>query len=222
MARLFLQAAVAAVLLPTFACVLEPEESPFDFQAEGWSAWTDDEDDDEPSAEPESPSEPETQSEPAAPEMIVFVTSLAYTADLGGLEGADEICAFEAEAAQLPGKFRAWLSSSTEDAIDRITGDGPWHDLQGNRLFNNHAHLRTAPLRPIEVDPFGEEKFWSHVWTGTGVGGRLRSAGTCGDWTSEDWLGEAGVGVLEASSTWTDAGPNSCVVEQYLYCFEVE
>ena len=79
-----------------------------------------------------------------------FVTSLeavrresgnenGFGGDLGGLEGADEICTRIAENS-MPGSgakiWRAFLSTTTEDAIDRI-GEGPWYDRTGRLISEN-------------------------------------------------------------------------------------
>src|SRR5690606_40551827 len=62
-------------------------------------------------------------------EAIVFITSNFYDGDLKtagagttGLDGADKLCQLHADAASLAGTYRAWLSASTVDAIDRKIG----------------------------------------------------------------------------------------------------
>ncbi len=62
----------------------------------------------------------------------VFVTATTYAPQsLGGgatgFAGADGFGANAAAAASLGGKWVAWLSTSSTDAIDRVTGDGPWY-----------------------------------------------------------------------------------------------
>src|SRR5262245_28339890 len=51
----------------------------------------------------------------------VFATSTLQDGNLGGLEGADAICATRATAALLPGTFKAWLSTTTTSAASRLT-----------------------------------------------------------------------------------------------------
>lgn len=222
---------IARVALPALvvlfaACDASPEASPFSFAAADPAAAPPSTADDVPDDDdPDAPGD----GDPAAVEpdgdaagLRVFLTTLAYTADLGGIVGADEICQFEAEGAQLSGRWRAWISDSSIDAIDRITGDGPWVDTGGTLLFNNHAHLRTAPLSPIVLDPYGQDTaFHDSVWTGTGTGGRRVWPDTCGDWTTEDWTRDAGSGITAVGGQWTDSGPLPCEWEARLYCFEV-
>jgi hypothetical protein len=202
-------------LLPS-ACDVSPEASPFAYE------------DDAPpvASRPDTPDADDTgeddEPEPDAPGLLAFVTSLQYTADLGGLAGADEICRWEAEAAQLPGTFRAWISDASADAIDRIEADGPWHDLHGERVFNNHANLRTSPLSALDLDPFGEVAYAAMVWTGTGAGGRWLGTGTCSGWSSEDDFSDAGSGQAVEGAAWTDFGPMPCPWEARLYCLQVQ
>jgi hypothetical protein len=51
-----------------------------------------------------------------------FVTSTLQLGTFGGLAGGDAICQARADAATLGGTWRAWLSTSTVDARDRIVG----------------------------------------------------------------------------------------------------
>lgn len=67
----------------------------------------------------------------------VFVTSATYDGNLGGLEGADAKCALAAESANLGGRWKALLSSSTVYELDRMDPVGPWFDLKGNLVYDN-------------------------------------------------------------------------------------
>lgn len=83
-----------------------------------------------------------------------------FGGDLGGLAGADKICQQLAESSspcQSTKVWRAFLSTTTEDAIDRI-GKGPWYDRRGRLLANGLDDL--LPLedteeggRPRNADP---------------------------------------------------------------------
>ncbi|MFL5321038.1 MAG: hypothetical protein ACJ790_15370, partial [Myxococcaceae bacterium] len=89
----------------------------------------------------------------------VFVTSVQYPATFGGLAKADEACMLAVSAAGLGGNWKAWLSDSNTDAIDRISDVGPWYlvfisavqsgDLPPYKVFNNKANLKTTPLLGI-------------------------------------------------------------------------
>jgi len=129
-----------------------------------------------------------------------------------GLAGADKICTEIAESSMTGAGqkgWRAFLSTSTEDAIDRI-GEGPWYDRLGRVLaMDKTALLNTRPLGadpaiindlPNEYgipnhypDPTtGREEDNHHFMTGSGSDGRLYQGGmsaTCQDWTSAEASG---------------------------------
>jgi len=91
------------------------------------------------------------------PSMTFFVTSRTVEVNgqpvqggnLGGLAGADEFCRqLAAEALPENNKtWRAYLSSSTVDAIDRI-GSGPWFNASGEQIASNVSELISMP--PLE------------------------------------------------------------------------
>lgn len=169
----------------------------------------------------------------AQAQLRVFVTDIAYSADLataaglsGGLEGADALCQLNADAAQLGGVFKAWISDATVDAIDRIAGDGPWANLDGDVVFNNRANLATAPAlalgyrRPPVPGGTTAGPDFREVWTGTAAGGRA-SGTACSGWTSAS-VGQGGTAGQAAAQNgqWTDVGQISCGANAHLYCFE--
>lgn len=134
-----------------------------------------------------------------------------------GLSGADKICAEIAEDS-MPGasakEWRAFLSTSAVDAIDRV-GEGPWYDRLGRLVAMNPAALQSP--RPegaaIEIindlpnefgvpnkDPDGTGDVDNHhVLTGSDDQGRLWSPNstdaTCNDWTSSEPDGAPRVGL---------------------------
>ena len=82
--------------------------------------------------------------------MSFFVTSEnpGKGADLGGLAGADAWCASLAEAAGVTGKtWRAYLSTSTENARDRI-GEGPWVNAKGETIADEPRRAATTTTPP--------------------------------------------------------------------------
>ncbi len=118
-----------------------------------------------------------------------FVSSAGYNGDLGGLAGADAKCNAMAQAANLGGNWVAWLSNSSTDAIDRITGAGPWYLVnRATIVFNNKANLTTAPIVPVDGNENGGPALkFDHYWTGTDVGGKKAASGhNCSNWTSSD------------------------------------
>jgi hypothetical protein len=111
--------------------------------------------------------------------------------NLGGIQGADGICQRVAEfvsPCQKNKVWRAFLSTTTVDAIDRI-GTGPWHDRNGRRWASSLSALmadRPTDAEPaIKNDPPNEEGVPNHnpdgtgqvdnheILTGTGTNGRV-------------------------------------------------
>jgi len=172
----------------------------------------------------------------------VFVTSLRYPANLRdagggatGRESADLICQTLADAAAIGGTFRAWLSTTDEDAIDHIQGNGPWYRMDGALVFPNRASLATTPMAAISVDEhLGHPDPFYESWTGTALGGHLAPLGnrlsvTCWDWTSTVDSTQVGgmlglFGTVNQDGTgpdWTQYAVGYCSpFARHLYCFE--
>jgi hypothetical protein len=173
-----------------------------------------------------------------------FVSSQRYPANLkaaggqvDGLASADALCQGLADAESLGGTFRAWLSTSTVDAIDHIQGPGPWVRMDGALLFENHAALMTVPNDAFDLDERRERPNpYYEPWTGTSLGGRraVRNDAntTCLDWTSTansesirgvvGWFGpESAQNPSPTSDSWTNSAAGYCApFTRRLYCFE--
>lgn len=164
--------------------------------------------------------------EPGTTGLRVFVTYGKYAGDLtayldsaaNGLAAGDEICQVRATAAQLGGKWRAWLSSSEIDALDRMAGHGPWTLTNGEPAFANRAQLQTEPSTSLHYDEHGDFVDDSYVWTGTRAGG-VHSASTCSNWTSTSTEGVSGYAIV-GEFGWTDSGTVTCTWEAHLICLE--
>lgn len=76
-----------------------------------------------------------------------------FGGNLGGITGADALClkvALSSSPCAGNKTWRAFLSTTTEHAIDRI-GQGPWHDRLGRVLANEREDLLAD--RPTSADP---------------------------------------------------------------------
>ena len=162
----------------------------------------------------------------------IFVTHDQFPARLGlviaaptGLQSADAICNKAAQDAHLGGTFKAWLSDSTTDAIDRIADVGPWYFVDGvTKVFENKANLMTTPLVAIDVTETGAPLLGPGTpWTGTELGGRKSTQANdrCSDWTSTS----ATAGGLRGStgatdSQWTAEASAFCDASNGLFCIE--
>src|SRR5690606_22090089 len=121
----------------------------------------------------------------------VFVTSATYTGNLGGLAGADAKCQELADAANLGGTYRAWLSVSGTPANSRLTHSTlPYGLVDGTLIANDWDHLVSNAMdlaAPITMTETGETKTtdpFSCAWTGSYDGG-FAFGQDCNKWTSE-------------------------------------
>lgn len=147
-----------------------------------------------------------------------FVTSTTQDGDLGGLAGADAICESLASAAGIGAGYRAWLSTSTVDARDRIV-DGPYVRTDGALVAFGTTDLTDGTLfNPISLDE-SALPVSSEVWTGTSQAGQATSD-TCLDWQSSgENIGSFGAS-LSSDSNWTENFAGLCLLPiRSHYCF---
>ncbi|WP_394835164.1 hypothetical protein LVJ94_52565 [Pendulispora rubella] len=162
----------------------------------------------------------------------VFVTSKSFAADFAighyPFESADGLCGDAAKAANLGGKWRAWISSyssGTFRAFDRLGGRADsWTLVDGSTVaFSSRAQLATGPEHGIDRDEFNHAvDAASPVWTGTPAQGTTStSSNTCSDFDSKSngIFGIVGI-VGETSAKWTESTPLTCDKTARLYCFE--
>lgn len=161
----------------------------------------------------------EFQALPSEPPNVAFVTSTTTTGNMGGLAGADQMCAERALAAGLSGTFVAWLSSSEANAIDRLAGAGGWLRTDGKPFANDP---RGPIYHPLALDEFGSDIWVGSALTGTNAGGTVTPEQTCEDWTVA--LGSAGAGALHTTTvSWTTYyGGDTCVYPTHIYCFGID
>ncbi|MBI1888964.1 MAG: hypothetical protein HYS15_03500 [Candidatus Spechtbacteria bacterium] len=175
------------------------------------------------------------------PVKTVFITSRTYSANLGGLTGADQKCQDRANAAGVPGTFRAWLSDKTKDAVFRIkphNENSPFYRLDRKKIADSWAELTGGSLEEqININEFTKEAslyeegagvFSSLVWTATKTDGTLTNSGDsdCSQWSTSASSEEKGPGLgdfMKKNSFWTKAGTNThCDSIRPLYCFETD
>lgn len=158
---------------------------------------------------------------PAPQPNIVFVTSLTYDGNLGGLEGADQICQTRATAAGLPqNTYKAWLYTSTVNAIDRLGSARGWVRVDGKPFADTKADIEANkiyhPIRVDETGAFVNDTLKLTVWTGT-IDKR------CSDWTSSDNAVGGNLGSCDGvGTTFTQSNWSYCNTTHHLYCFGVD
>jgi hypothetical protein len=152
---------------------------------------------------------------PTAPgSMSFFVTSArSTTGNLGGIQGADNLCQSLGTAAGFGAStWRAYLSLDRDpsngnrptDARSRI-GEGPWYNANGVLVAQNLTELHARRGDPaVFVDEHGQRinGQWTgspspvehDILTGSTAQGTLLSGQTCEDWTSASTTVAAQVG----------------------------
>lgn len=173
---------------------------------------------------PDGPTEPDTKR--------VFVTSTGMTGNMGGIGAADAFCQTAATNAGLSGNWIAWLSTSQQEAIDRITHTGRYVLVDGREVVANKTQLATAALtNPILVTelgtPFSSTPGDKDIWTGTNASVGDGSGSSCNDWTSSvsTVFGTRGNAASTSVPEWTKVpgflnGGWGCQVNHSFYCFE--
>jgi hypothetical protein len=155
-----------------------------------------------------SDSEDGDNDEPAnTSDMTFFVTSTTQDGNLGGLDGADELCDELATAVGSGNRtWRAYLSAENGgDAInarDRI-GNGPWENADGDLLAEDLDALHDPDLVGDENLFIDENRVringqWNgtppnqhDIMTGSDSNGMLMLSdmtSTCEDWTSDSMM----------------------------------
>jgi len=186
--------------------------------------WAGVEECDDGDAEPDDGCEPDC----TGSRNVAFVTSTAVVpGSLGGLAGADAFCADRAAAAGIPGTFRAWLSSTTVDARDRLGAARGWVRPDGRPVVDTVEDLvANGPhLYPLTIDELGQTVIGARVVTATnGLDSRVEitaERGTCDDWTSTG--GRATGAYNDAQGImWQDYASVDCIDSAHLYCFGVD
>jgi hypothetical protein len=145
-------------------------------------------------------------------------TASAGMGNLGGIAGADGICANRALQLGLGGTFRAWLSDATTSPAARFLQDDVHYERHPDRvkIADNWADLTDGTLDATIVVTAG-----SLVWTGTGADGNPLG-GTCSNWTSNSAAQSGRPGVPPSTSASWSALNNdiACNSGLDLYCFE--
>ncbi len=168
------------------------------------------------------------------PGSLVFVTSIKGAGNLQlwpgsdgllGLDAGDAICRNLAAEAHLPSpdSFVAWLSDATTDAVDRLTGEGPYRRLDGFLIGESKADLVAAPVinSPHVDESFSYIEGQGYTWTGTDSDGQVTNM-HCDSWTSDDPadFGSWGFATVSRDRTWTNGyWLRNCASLSNLYCF---
>lgn len=157
---------------------------------------------------------------------VVFVSSVQYQGNLGGLAGADAKCQTLAANSALPGTFRAWISDATTGPANRFdtsfTGvyqlvDGTliahgWPDLTDGTLSHAIDYSEVNDRMPVDAT----------AWSNTNPDGLGLKGAHCLSWTSSSAMNQGDSGFTSSKdSAWTfGAISGPCAAATRIYCFE--
>lgn len=132
----------------------------------------------------------------------------AHNGNLGGIAGADALCAQQAAAAGQTGTWRAFLSSSTQNVKDLITGAAasyPVVNLNGQLMYSSWSavfttstwasaagDLKTFSGKDVDEGQATPDWYDARGWHGSTTAGLVNSTYTCSDWTSTTGTGYGG------------------------------
>jgi cysteine-rich repeat protein len=151
---------------------------------------------------------------------VVFITSTTHrVGTLGGLAGADAVCASRATAAGLDGTFVAWMNSTTTSIADRLAG------ARGFVRPDGRPFIDTIDSEAVFYLPNLNEMGIVVSADGTAIiGGSPNDVGVavCDDWTSES-ADDSFVATEPhfGAGSWNEAlGAAPCAGEFRLFCFQ--
>ncbi len=154
-------------------------------------------------------------------ERRIFVTNTVQTAALGGIVGADALCATQAGGAGLGGNFKAWLSTISSSVADRLSHDGgPFVRVDGVIVADDWADLVDgALLASISLDAMGQPQA-GDTWTGTLATGASYPNSDCAGFTSGSVDSALCGSITSTTLTWTENIVPACSSTLRLYCVE--
>lgn len=154
----------------------------------------------------------------------MFASAQLVNGNLGGLAGADAKCTDWANAANLGGTWKAFLSTASVNAPSRMNEVGPWYNVSRQYLvFNNKTGFTVGAINAIRTE-YNVVASGS-AWTGTKANGTA-DAVHCSGWTTNGASAYASVGTpnstLNSGAIWMATGGNApaCGSQMRVYCFE--
>lgn len=158
------------------------------------------------------------------PPNYVFASSTTIYPKMGGLAVADQHCNTLANNAGLPGTYVAYLSTSTVNAVSRISGASGWIRV-GDRLpvADKPSDIASEHFfYPIKVDEHGNDIGGDFVMTATHPNGS-KFGSTCSDWQDDPPGQSVSAGTASANSgMFTAFYSIGCQQSARIYCFGID
>lgn len=157
-----------------------------------------------------------------------FLSFSSFTANLGGLTGADAFCQASANVVGLPGTYLAWLADGTGSPASRFTESAtpyvmPTEEGGAIVLADNWADLTDGTLdATFSRNEFGQWVTAGDVFSNVSTSGELVSSdASCAGWTSTLMSDSGGRGAVNwTNATWTVNGSAPCNQVARLFCLQ--
>lgn len=161
-----------------------------------------------------------------SPANLAFISNGTYTGDLGGVDGAAQICTNEAASAGLSGNYVAMLSTQTSEIADALTtaGGRGWVRMDYRPVANSAADWPSGELMHAPVYNGLGEKVAANalMWTGMSSDGAA-SGVDCSNWTSDSVVESGRTGYAGAGGhRLVFAGNSGCHIPRHLACLQVD
>ena len=159
-------------------------------------------------------------------DKVVFVTKNSFGTNLGGVTGADGICAAAATTAGLKGTFKAWISDGVVAPTNSFKKSNTPYVLSDGttKVADSFAALATDPLKHA-IDK-AEDKTpvtGKVVMTNVKTDGTPSSASMeCASWSSTTGTDKFVSGSTDLTTpAWTDGPVKACeaTLQYHLFCF---
>ena len=167
---------------------------------------------------------------------IVFTTlNQAHRGNLGGVAGADALCAKQAKQEGWSGTFKAFLSDSTRDVKDLIKGTAANTavvNTKGNVLYSSWSSIFSKSgwntqnyvwsFNGTLVDEGQGSPSWSNAdgWHGSNTNGTVRTGVTCKDWTDTSSTNQGASGEVD-EGVWIGMAMRPCSTYLAVPCVQV-
>jgi len=146
-------------------------------------------------------------------DIVLVALNEAHTGNLGGIAGADALCAAQATGAGFKGTYKAFLSGTGRDVKDLITGNAASFivmNSKGEQLFSSWSQMFTSSswssgkfiysFDGKKVDEnTGASPDWydAQNWTGSVAAGTINTSSNCQSWTSDASIDSGASGELD-------------------------
>jgi hypothetical protein len=157
------------------------------------------------------------------PPNIAFVTSTTMQpGTLGSLVAADSLCQSRAANSALPGGYRAYLSSSTSNALARLGTARGWRRVDGLPITNVAADFAAGRfIYPLRLNELGADLGDTIATTASSSTGAYNGLGDCGNYSLGSGLVSSGT-TAGQGSLFNSSYVQSCSSPSRLYCLGVD